>query len=304
MYKLEDKKSGVPTYIAMSGEKIATDNIKEDFAYVICDKGTFIKRDNFLYSGFFKVESKNLGTIEEAINVKIDFRIPWNLFESIEGFFESVYEKYKSEVAILLYYNKDKKVWAYGVPQQTVSGASVEYDIKKGCSFILETNLGEELDKLPEGFAMVGSIHSHASMSAFHSGTDDKDEFGFDGIHITIGKLNDRNHEYACRMMFGKTDIKKNLEDVVCCPTKAVLFPKNIIAKVAETAKSYVRTEYGHWTSQGWNAGKPFQEELPIKYSHSGSNVYYGQERKKSTPLEDYVYANGFVINKNDGMNQ
>lgn len=135
----------------MSGEKITTDNIKEDFAYVICDKGTFIKRDNFLYSGFFKVESKNLGTIEEEINVKIDFRIPWNLFESIEGFFESVYEKYKSEVAILLYYNKDKKVWAYGVPQQTVSGASVEYDIKKDVLSFLKQTLEKNLINFQKG---------------------------------------------------------------------------------------------------------------------------------------------------------
>jgi hypothetical protein len=39
------------------------------------------------------------------------------------------------------------------------------------------------------GYIYVGDIHSHASMSAFHSGVDDKDDG--DGIHITVGDLDE-----------------------------------------------------------------------------------------------------------------
>ena len=304
MFKLKDAKSGIPVYVSIAGEKVKPENIEEDFAYIVCNKGVYIKRNNFVYSGFFKTEGKCLGDIDENICTKFDFRIPWKLFLSIESLFEKIYDKYKSEVAVLLFYNKEKKEWAYGLPQQTVSGASVDYDIKKGCSYVMESELSKEVEELQGEWSMVGSIHSHASMSAFHSGTDDKDEFGFDGIHITIGKLNERNHEYACRMMFGKTDIKKNLEDVVCCPSKADLFPQEIVNKVTESAKTVYQTQYvsgcetngwfyknGHWTQTAMKNETP---ELPMSYTglrENGGNT-------RSYTESDYVYKNGIVISK------
>ena len=55
MFKIETK-LGVPCYIAVGDEKEKTENIKEDFAYVISKNGVHIKQKNFLYEGFFKVE--------------------------------------------------------------------------------------------------------------------------------------------------------------------------------------------------------------------------------------------------------
>lgn len=306
MFKIKDEKSTVPVYIAMAGEKIKPENIEEDFAYIVCSKGVYIKRNNFIYTGFFKTEGKCLGDIDDKINTKIDFRIPWNLFLSIESLFEKIYDKYKSEVAILLFYNQERKEWAYGLPQQTVSGASVDYDIKKGCSYVIESELSKELTELPGEWSMVGSIHSHASMSAFHSGTDDKDEFGFDGIHITIGKLNERNHEYACRLMFGKTEVKKELEDVVCCPTKADMFPQEIVSKVTESAKTYYHpttSYYGNYGSDGWSyenghwvktAKTCETPELPLNSTGLEGNTKF----TRSNTHSGYVYSDGIVICK------
>lgn len=302
MFKISNEKSGIPTYIAMAGEKISPEQLAEDFAYVISSQGVFIKRNNFIYSGFFKCDGKQLGEVDTSIKTKFDFRIPWKLFLSIESLFEKIYDKYKSEVAVILFYNQEKKEWAYGLPQQTVTGSSVDYDLKKGCSYVMESALDKELDKLEGEWSMVGSIHSHASMTAFHSGTDNKDEFGFDGIHITIGKLNERNHEYACRLMFGKSEYKKNLEDVVCCPTKAGLFPQEIINKVAEPVKKYYQGYYGDsydgWTYKNgcWQREETNTEtpDLPLKYTGSKgktSNTRLGFK-------DGYPYKDGIVIGR------
>lgn len=76
-------------------------------------------------------------------------------------------------------------------PTQTATGASAKY---------------EEAPK-KEGWQVVGTIHSHGSMSAFHSGVDDADEKNFDGVHITIGRC-DSVPEYSCSLVVqGKREI-------------------------------------------------------------------------------------------------
>lgn len=81
-------------------------------------------------------------------------------------------------------YHSASGTWDFIPPAQTAGPASVSYD------------------KAPkmEGWVVAGTIHSHASMSAFHSGTDHADEEFFDGVHITIGKL-DSVPEYSCSIM-------------------------------------------------------------------------------------------------------
>jgi len=69
-----------------------------------------------------------------------------------------------------------------------VRGLRVSYDLST-------------LPPAPEGFELFGTIHSHAGISAFHSGTDDRDEIHFDGLHITVGNLDKPSRSYACRWM-------------------------------------------------------------------------------------------------------
>ena len=147
----------------------------DDIFYVIGKNGIFLK--------------KNLGMIESLVPVsKIPFlenvecfavmhieKIPADLVGNVYEFFKEVYEKYKSEAMVLIFYNQNTKKYKFIAPSQTVSGASCNYN--KGITI--------------KNMAMIGTIHSHGSMSAFHSGTDVNDEKVFDGLHITIGNVND-----------------------------------------------------------------------------------------------------------------
>ena len=304
MFKIETK-LGVPCYIAVNDEKVKPGDIAEDFAYVVSKKGVHVKQKNFLYEGFFEMkEPPFLGDIDEGISSN-ELKIPYQLFLSIEGFFDDTYKKHKSEAAVLLYYHHEQKKWAYCVPQQTVSGASVEYDIAKGATYVVEDNLEVGLDNLPgEGWCQVGSIHSHASMSAFHSGVDDKDEFGFDGIHITIGGFNKPIHEYACRVMFGKKDFKKSLEDVVDCPTVSGRRPGDLLARVAEPETKYAPTSYGYQGNQigyySWNGKGSYYGNGTIRYADGRRTYsepsYYHKDKKEKENKAGYPFDNGFVF--------
>jgi proteasome lid subunit RPN8/RPN11 len=81
---------------------------------------------------------------------------------------------YKTEAIVLFHYSKEENVWEMSVPAQRVmSGRILYYDANYRKS----------------GFICAGTIHSHGSMGAFHSGIDRTDEEHWDGIHITIGDL-------------------------------------------------------------------------------------------------------------------
>ena len=172
------------------------------------NEGNYRLIDNKLYTAVAKIsEYKPEIKLKESLGeIKLPL-IPNELFEKIKHFFQEVYKKHKSEVAILLWYNFEIEDWKIEVPKQTVSGSSVNYNRDKEISDTL-TN---------DGYVCVGSIHSHCEMGAFHSGTDDSDEYQFDGLHITIGKVISKP-EYACRFIIKNTAYTLKFEE--CVETK------------------------------------------------------------------------------------
>lgn len=66
-----------------------------------------------------------------------------------------------------------------------------------------------------------GTIHHHCETSAFASGTDKENETGIDGIHITIGKLDEEVLDAHCRITIeGVTDdsMSSRIQDFVEIP--------------------------------------------------------------------------------------
>lgn len=88
----------------------------------------------------------------------------------------------------------DPSVYKFIVPFQEVGGASVRVnDFQKSVDLIS----GEELTSYPPvGWIPVGSSHSHNTMSAFFSGTDDKFELSDPGLHIVVGSIDHQKQEY------------------------------------------------------------------------------------------------------------
>lgn len=159
------------------------DAIQQGFKeiYIITVKGTFkhhvLRGENRHIT--LKVDSIP-GYTETAITESVNFlpagKIPFTLYEQILGFFRKVMEVKNAEVEAMIHilYNPEQG-YHLGVPPQTISKASVNYD----WSYI------------PAGTSIIVDIHSHNTMGAFFSGTDDRDDgnnISFSGV---FGKLKD-----------------------------------------------------------------------------------------------------------------
>jgi hypothetical protein len=105
--------------------------------------------------------------------------LPAQYGAKILEFFKAVFEKFGGEAIVLLFYNEKTGKYKIVPPTQKVTAAACDY------------NRGVTV----EGFTMIGTIHSHANFSAFHSGVDDADEKTFDGLHITYGNV--RSEEFS-----------------------------------------------------------------------------------------------------------
>lgn len=142
-----------------------------DVYYVVGKEGVFIKKRLGIMESLSPV--KNISILESVqATAKMHIaKMPAIMVAKIANFFTDVYEEHRSEAVVLLFYNEEHEHYKIVVPPQKVSAAGAEYN--RAITV--------------EGYTMIGTIHSHANFSAFHSGTDQGDEQSFDGLHITFG---------------------------------------------------------------------------------------------------------------------
>lgn len=144
---------------------------EDDIFYIIGKEGIFLKKKLGVMESLAPVKNISiLESVSASATMHIP-KIPGPTTAKIIEFFKAVYKEHRSESVILVFYNEITKKFKMVAPRQKVTAAAIDY------------NRGLTMD----GMAMIGTFHCHASMSAFHSGTDDDDEKHFDGLHITIG---------------------------------------------------------------------------------------------------------------------
>jgi len=148
---------------------------EDDIYYIIGKEGVYLKKKLGVMDSLAPV--KNISILQSVISsAQMHITpIPGMWIAKVMNFFREVYKEYRSEAIVLLFYNEETGHHKIVPPHQKVAGASCDYD--KGITI--------------EGYTMIGTIHSHGNMSAFHSGTDDKDEEHFDGLHMTFGDLDE-----------------------------------------------------------------------------------------------------------------
>lgn len=139
----------------------------QDFedGYILAGDGVYFKNTTEWVSQLTRVdEITELPKLEheEYVELKID-KIPFSMFLDAWEFFRNVHDKFNSEAIVLICYGESG--YYLSVPKQKVAPSTLEYDT----------------DGLMN---IIGTIHSHNKMSAFHSSGDDMDEERFDGIAI------------------------------------------------------------------------------------------------------------------------
>jgi hypothetical protein len=124
-----------------------------------------------------KVDIQSLNIINSSTSYSLP-PIPKSMVEKLDQFFRSVEKSHDSEAIVLLTFDpsyEDSQGWGVLVPDQENNAAHCSYD---------PVSVAENK---PDNVYIVGSVHSHPSMAAYASGTDHKDQAGFDGLHITFG---------------------------------------------------------------------------------------------------------------------
>lgn len=139
-------------------------------------------------------------------------KVPWALFRQTIGFFRAVAGSMNnSEALVQFFYNPNAAPgadpWIAHVPSQQVSGGRVE-----------ATNTID-----PEGKLLhVMDIHSHNTMGAFWSSTDDTDELRAERFYGVVGKVTDITPEWLFRVNINGTFHPLTLHEVIETPTQAV----------------------------------------------------------------------------------
>ena len=155
-----------------------------------------------------------------------EHNIPWAMWQDICAFFRESYKRVKSESLCWLYYSMELKEWTWLVPYQTTNGMSVKVEMDER-----NTNLRASLHP---SFIQIGSIHDHCAGSAFQSGTDHGDEINFDGIHITLGKLDKEELDTHCRVILDKRMMKDEIGNWIDLPESFKEIPPSLRKMVSE----------------------------------------------------------------------
>ena len=165
---------------------------KDNCMYVIADNGVFKKTNTGIYEALvpcsFESIKASADSIEPYCKLAIT-KMPQKLVWQAKHFFAEVVEKFGAESVVVICYNRELDEYKFYVPQQRVSRTGIFYAYK-----IVD-------DPEYAGYDEIGTIHSHCDFDAFHSGTDDRDEHKWDGIHITFGHNNQDNFTITSSLM-------------------------------------------------------------------------------------------------------
>lgn len=159
----------------------------DDICYIVNKEGTFLRKKIGITDALVKVN--NISHLKSSISSfgKINIpKIPGSYVSKLTKFFKWAYDEYNGESIVLIYYDPELNDFEIFPTDQEVSGASASYT-KEGLSHT--------------GYLLVGTIHSHANFGASHSGVDDDDELNFDGVHVTIGNVNDTYQSISCSVV-------------------------------------------------------------------------------------------------------
>ncbi|MGW8177892.1 MAG: hypothetical protein ACWGQW_03745 [bacterium] len=201
------------------------EDCKKSVCYVLQGNGLWERRSNKIGTFVsqihkFKVPGLN-SDLEETWELNVP-KIPAKVLVQIVSFFRKIHRTYNSEVFVQVFYDFETGEYFPHVPTQTVSGASVHYT----------NEFAHDANK-----SLVFEIHSHNTMNAFWSGTDDADEKS-DRFYGVVGRLNNYYPEMKTRLSVGGRFQDVDIDDLFEIDSNdtyfAEVFPAEWMGKVSE----------------------------------------------------------------------
>lgn len=122
--------------------------------------------------------------------------IPEDMMKDVLG---TIAEFPNKETGYVLQYRVSDRSWRIACPRQRGSGGSVSF----------------QAEEPTDGYAEIGTIHTHPNMSAFWSGTDMNDQRSSYGLHIVFGLRGGLVHESKCSIFAPSAHYDIDIKDVV-----------------------------------------------------------------------------------------
>jgi proteasome lid subunit RPN8/RPN11 len=153
--------------------------------YEVAANGLFQVRETETYTAVTRVTRDLPGLLPERERCALRFPpLPARLLAEVLAFFREVYERHGGEAVVLLFYHPERRELEAGAPPQTIAGWR-----DAGGRFRPFFRLDYECAPRPEGFLLLGTIHSHAGLPAYASAVDCDDERFEDGLHVVYGSF-------------------------------------------------------------------------------------------------------------------
>jgi len=250
----------------------------------IAEKGKAIKEyeDGFIIAGdgFYEKKSSDwithmtrvknideLPSLNENVFLKLTMpKMPMGIVLDAWKFFRQVSQTHNSEAVGLIVYDDIK--YKFIIPEQEVTSASLDY-ISEGI------------------YNVIGTIHSHNKMSAFHSGTDDADESQFDGIHITMGDMDKISFpSFSCSVTKNGERFMFSLDEMIDF-TNATSELDILEAMKKVKKKSYVNTQNNKtYTKYGSTKLEDWDDYDDMSYGKYKKDRY---KKDKDIDIEDVI---------------
>lgn len=195
-------------------------------------------------------------------------KIPGYLFQGIIRFYRNIYKTNKNEVMAQIWWDRSKQEYLVEVPVQRVSGASISYD-KEG---VFYTN--------PD-LTCVLTSHSHHTMGAFYSGTDNTDEKGRDGQYsFVFGGLKENgdgtfNYTTVQRVCYKDTFINLNIDDIFDFSAEGHYeVPEELYLNITERAPTVVTTTKSYPMGNYYTGASSIASSKAKPWTNTGSGGY------------------------------
>lgn len=175
---------------------------------------------------------------DATTGVRLHAALPWRIYATIVGLFKKVNELHNTE-ALVYVWRKASGEFAITVPDQEVSAAEAK-PLKK----IIEPPEGE-------GWIFWGHIHSHNTMTAFFSGTDNGSETQEGMVYGVVGKITDTMPETEWRIRAAGQWLKLKFDTVVILPQSVYPAPADRwLEKIRKPAPVMVNDYRHHFKSR------------------------------------------------------
>lgn len=226
------------------------------FRHLKLSKGRYIRAQVPSVPGYTPVTA-----VKEELNFLPAGKLDYRMLEEIIQFFRDVMniKKADQEAMAHILWNETEG-YHISIPNQTVSKASARY----------------EFDHIKKGDVIVLDIHSHNTMGAFFSGTDNTDDRKFIGYSGVAGNLDKRDPALIWR--FNLNELKRDckIDEIFNVERNDIVVPKEWLEKVK--TQSYGVTTYG-------GQGKPYQGYGAPGYYGGQTHVKSKRERKEEKRL-------------------